>query len=69
MVAFGAGLLLLAGGILLGIRGLLTGDVASGLVGILLVLVGIGVNITGLVLLYRGATGPARGTGKNDRNP
>lgn len=63
-VCFGAGLLALVAGILLAMRGLLTGDAASGLVGILLVLVGIGVNITGLVLLYRGATGHGRRQGK-----
>ena len=69
IVCFAAGLLLLAGGILLAIRWLLGGDAGAAVAGGILIVLGIGVNITGLVLLYRGVTNPRRGARNNDRNP
>jgi hypothetical protein len=63
VACFGVGLLVVAGGVLLAAHGLFTGDIASGLIGLLLVFLGVATNVTGLVLLYRDATRPAPGTG------
>ena len=57
VICFGAGLLVLAVGILLALAFVVTANPLSIVGGVVLALVGIGVNITGLVLLYRGATG------------
>ncbi|MET0715860.1 MAG: hypothetical protein ABWY57_13185 [Mycetocola sp.] len=62
VACFGAGLLIVAGGILLAAQWFFAGDVVALFVGLLLVFIGIATNITGLVLLYRGATRPAPGT-------
>jgi hypothetical protein len=70
VACFGAGLLVVAGGVLLAAQWIFAGDVVALFVGLLLVFVGIATNITGLVLLYRGATRPSHGTdGQQDRTP
>ena len=69
IVCFGGGLLVLASGILLALRWLLDGDAVALLVGILLALIGIAINATGLVLLYRGVTAPGQGAGNDNGNP
>jgi hypothetical protein len=61
VACFGAGLLVVAGGVLLAAQWFFAGDLVALFVGLLLVFVGIATNITGLVLLYRGATRPAPG--------
>ena len=69
VVCFGAGLLILVTGILLVLAWLFTANPWSIVLGIPLALVGVGLNATGLVLLYRGVTGPRRGAGNDTRNP
>ena len=69
IVCFGIGLLILAGGVLLCLLWFLTLNPMSLVIGIPLALVGLGVNATGLVLLYRGATGPRQGAGNGGRTP
>ncbi|WP_411719648.1 hypothetical protein [Mycetocola sp.] len=69
VVCFGIGLLVVAGGVLLAAQWLFAGDVVALFVGLLLVFVGIATNITGLVLLYRGATRPGQGTENRNETP
>jgi hypothetical protein len=69
VACFVVGLLVVAGGVLLAAQWFFAGDVVSLLVGLLLVLLGIATNITGLVLLYRGVTRPRQETGNGDGNP
>jgi hypothetical protein len=69
LICFALGLLTLATGILLAVRWLIAADATAALIGALLIVIGIGVNITGLVLLYRGVTGPGRGARNDDANP
>jgi hypothetical protein len=69
LACFAAGLLLVAGGVILVVHWFLSGTTASILVGLLLVLVGIATNITGLMRLYRGVVRPGSATGNDDRNP
>ena len=69
IVCFGIGLLVLAGGVLLCLLWFLTMNPMSLFFGIPLALIGFGVNVLGLVLLYRGVTGPRQGAGNGGRNP
>ena len=69
IVCFGVGLLVLAGGVLLCLLWFITMNPMSLFFGIPLALIGFGVNVLGLVLLYRGVTGPMQGAGNGDRNP
>ncbi|MCU1560148.1 MAG: hypothetical protein JWP90_1101 [Mycetocola sp.] len=66
---FGIGLLVVAGGMLLAAQWLFNGDVALLVVGLLLVIVGIATNITGLVMLYRGVTRPGNEPGGGTEPP
>ncbi|MCP2032466.1 hypothetical protein L1277_002569 [Okibacterium sp. HSC-33S16] len=57
LVCFGLGLLLAAGGVVVVILSALDSAVLGAVLGVLAALVGIAVNFTGLVLLYRALTG------------
>ncbi|MET4639232.1 hypothetical protein [Mycetocola sp. 2940] len=69
VVCFAVGLLAVAGGVVLTATGLVTASPVNILLGLLVALVGIGINITGLVLIYRGVTRPGQETGIRNRNP
>lgn len=69
VVCFAVGLLAVAGGVVLAATGLFTANPVNILVGLLLVLVGIGINITGLVLIYRSVTRPGQETGIENGKP
>lgn len=69
VACFGVGLLIVAGGVILAAQWIFAGDVVALFVGLLLVFVGMATNITGLVLLYRGATRPGQGTENRNETP
>jgi hypothetical protein len=70
LICFGLGLLLAAGGVVVVILSLIDSNLLGIILGVLAALVGIAVNFTGLVLLYRALTGSiSANPGRPDDTP